>query len=175
MLYLRPSLRFFSVLCLSLFLTACANTPVSEPKQLLNLNIVSDAGSNPDYTGRPSPTVVKVFQLKSDGKFKQNKFIDIFQDDSVLSTDNLESKEIVVSPNDQTDLMLALHKDTQYIGVIAAFQQSNNAKYKLVMPIPELSEDKITEKIRKLVLLPSPAEASKLSVKLQQNQLILNW
>ena len=54
----------------------------------MRLTLAATADSNPDATGRPSPVVVRVYQLKTDVAFKGAEFFALFDDDmKVLGPD----------------------------------------------------------------------------------------
>ncbi|NQZ32441.1 MAG: type VI secretion system lipoprotein TssJ [Oceanospirillaceae bacterium] len=141
---------YTAIITSSVILSACKTIPTisfDDPDKIINISISANSGSNPDLAGRPSPTVIKIYQLSSDGKFKQTDFFTLYDDDSTLSSDVLEHRELLLASQSSNSLLMTLDPKTQYIGITAAFQQSNNAKYKLLIPIGKRSTQSAAVKL----------------------------
>ena len=52
-----------------------------EAKTKAAMTLVATADTNPDGSGRPSPIVVRVYQLKTDGAFKGADFFALYDDE----------------------------------------------------------------------------------------------
>ncbi len=57
------------------------------------LTIAASADTNPDDTGRPSPVVVRVYQLKADAAFAGAEFFPLFDDDQKVLGAELISRD----------------------------------------------------------------------------------
>ncbi len=78
--------------------------------------------------GNPSPIVVTVYQLKSPFAFEQSSF-DALENNSAkaLGNDLLDRQTIEVRPNSQQYLDISLSGQTQYLGIVAAYRNINQA------------------------------------------------
>ena len=100
------------------------------------MTIAASADTNPDASGRPSPVVVRVYQLKSDAAFNAAEFFALFDDDQkVLGPELISRDEFVVAPAESRTMDVAVSTDTRYVGAIAAFRDIRNAQWRgLVVP-----------------------------------------
>ena len=70
-----------------------------EAKVKAIMTITAGADTNPDATGRPSPVVVRVYQLKTDASFNGADFFALFDDDQkVLGAELISRDEFVLTP-----------------------------------------------------------------------------
>ena len=75
---MKPMTRIFRTLSIALLmagcltLTACKSAP-PKPK-VMKLNVAVSADANPDAQNRPSPIVIRIYQLKDDAAFKDADF-----------------------------------------------------------------------------------------------------
>jgi type VI secretion system protein VasD len=99
------------------------------------LTLAASADSNPDATGRPSPVVVRVYQLKTDGAFAGADFFALFEDDQkVLGPELISRDEFVLAPAEQRMLDVTVSGETRYVGAIAAFRDIRNAQWRVLVP-----------------------------------------
>lgn len=104
---------------------------VKVPEKTISIEIVADEEVNPDLSGRPSPTVVRIYQLLNDDKFKDGDFFALYDSDkAVLSSDLISSEEILIKPGKRYNNTFSLHADTKFIGLLAAFQNTDNGGFK---------------------------------------------
>ncbi|MGF1702371.1 type VI secretion system lipoprotein TssJ [Photobacterium makurazakiensis] len=100
----------------------------------LNFNISSDV--NPDLNGRPSPIVVKVYELSSRTLFDNQDFFSLYDDPKyVLGPDLIEKNEFEFSPKSQYEYKLKLSPGVRYAGIIVAYQDIENARWREVVNI----------------------------------------
>lgn len=100
------------------------------------MTIAASADTNPDSSGRPSPVVVRVYQLKSDAAFTAAEFFALFDDDQkVLGPELISRDEFVVAPAERRTMDVVVSSDTRYVGAIAAFRDIRNSQWRgLVVP-----------------------------------------
>jgi type VI secretion system protein VasD len=92
---------------------------------------------NPDGSGRPSPVVVRVYQLKTDGAFSAADFFPLFDDDQkALGPELVSRDEFILAPAEQKSVDLTLSGETRYVGAVAAFRDIRNAQWRGVVPAP---------------------------------------
>jgi type VI secretion system protein VasD len=100
------------------------------------MTLVASADTNPDRNGRPSPIVVRVYQLKTDGSFKGSDFFALYDDDQkVLGVELISRDEYVLNPSDRKTIDVVVSRDTRFIGALAAFRD-RNAESRALLPAP---------------------------------------
>src|SRR5689334_22078541 len=68
---------------------------------VLNANVVASAQVNPDARKRPSPVVVRVFELKAPTLFEQADFVSLFEkEQAVLGAELVAREEFVLRPGE---------------------------------------------------------------------------
>lgn len=102
----------------------------------LNATVVAAAQVNPDARRRPSPVVVRVFELKAPTLFEQADFVSLFEkDQAVLAAELVSREEFVLRPGETKPLTKPLAPETKFIGVMAAFRELERARWRAVVPI----------------------------------------
>lgn len=115
---------------LSLTLISCATTSGNNKKsgeEELKVYLFADEDVNKDVYNIPSPTRMTFLQLASVIEF--NQLNEITNDDNYavhLGDSVLDEINVVIKPEEILDFELPLKEGTKYIGVIAAFQDTNN-------------------------------------------------
>ena len=123
-----------SIACLAL--GACASSPEKSDKA--RMSVAAQAGVNPDANGRPSPIVVRVYQLKADDKFGSADFFALFDDDQkALGGDLLGREEVELAPGEKKELQFAVKRDAKFVGVLAAYRDIRNSRWRVVKPAPK--------------------------------------
>lgn len=99
------------------------------------LTIAASADTNPDATGRPSPVVLRVYQLKGDAAFTGAEFFPLFDDDQkVLGAELISRDEYVLAPSEKRILEVAVSDDARFVGAVAAFRDIRNAEWRVLVP-----------------------------------------
>ena len=102
----------------------------------LSANVVATAQVNPDARRRPSPVVVRVFELKAPTLFEQADFVSLFEkDQAVLAAELVSREEFVLRPGETKPLNKPLAPETRFIGVMAAFRELERARWRAVVPV----------------------------------------
>ena len=95
------------------------------------VRITSSTDLNPDITGRASPIVVRVYELKSDDIFNNADFFALYeQDTSILGGDMTGRDEMEIPPGENASIEKELDIEARYIGVIAAYRDLDNAVWR---------------------------------------------
>lgn len=115
-----------------------ANPPPNLPAPVpLTLTVQSSATVNPGETGRPSPIVVRVYQLKRDVAFRAAPYDKLFDDDKgTLGDDLVERMAVTLRPSDQSPMSLMVRADVRFIGVAAFYRQYDSIQWKILIPTP---------------------------------------
>jgi type VI secretion system protein VasD len=115
---------------LAVALSACASRGPSEPVDTRTFLVASN-DVNPDISGRPSPVVVRVFQLRGDAEFLSADFFTLYSKEKmVLGASLIAREEFVVQPGERRETRLGISPDARYIAVIAAFRDINGAHWR---------------------------------------------
>lgn len=102
----------------------------------LAATVVASAEVNPDVRKRPSPVVVRVFELKAPTLFEQADFVSLYEkDQAVLAAEMVGREEFVLRPGETRPLNKPLSPDTKFIGVMAAFRELERARWRAVVPV----------------------------------------
>ena len=105
----------------------------------LYLTITADSDVNPDDNKRPSPLIVRMYELKDTKKFSKTNFIDMFEKDTESLGDEMVDKQRLrhIEPGEVREVKFVLNKDTKYVGLFAEFLRYRKSKYKLVFPVAQ--------------------------------------
>jgi type VI secretion system protein VasD len=117
-------------------LVACSSSPPKPTKA--HLTAVAQSDVNPDASGRASPIVVRVYQLREDSKFAGADFFALFDDDQkLLGADALAREEFELNPGEHRDVEFAVQPDAKFVGVLAAYRDIRNAQWRALGPVPK--------------------------------------
>ena len=93
---------------------------------------------NPDYQGRASPVNLILFQLTSADAFNAEDFFSLYDPEAAaLGGDMLSRTQILLQPGEAREWEADFTKETRYVGVIAAFRDIENAKWRSVVELPD--------------------------------------
>jgi len=104
------------------------NSLIKGDKQAIDLEVQVNASAsiNPDLKGRASPVEIRLFQLSSITEFDQSDFFDLYRS-APLSSSLLDTRIFIIKPGQNVHMEVELNKETQYIAVIAAYRDIDNA------------------------------------------------
>ena len=107
----------------------------------LSIHVIAASGINPDARSRPSPVVVRLYELKASAPFESADFLSLYDKDlAVLGADIVVRDEFVIRPGESKAINKALAADTKFIGVVAAFRELERARWRaLVAVLPNKS------------------------------------
>ncbi|SON52143.1 type VI secretion system lipoprotein TssJ [Vibrio tapetis] len=126
-------------LLIGLFILAgCSSSTVPVISQM-NLDIVTDATTNPTSNSEANPVVVRVYQLTDKQLFNQTPFIDLYNNDTTSLASNVISKQVlpIVLPNTSQTIVLDVNKNTLYLAVLVEFVDYQEATTKAVVQLPQ--------------------------------------
>jgi type VI secretion system protein VasD len=153
--------RFVSALFL-LLLFVCVSLGAGCAKPRLELAIASQPNVNPDYSGRPSPVIVKVLELRSDVAFKQAEFETLFDTPlQVLGADLLAADELTFIPGEARRIAYQPTPSTRFVGVIAGFRQMDRALWRIVKPVDPEKGNWLSFELNDATILVVPDQNAK--------------
>ena len=135
---LSRSITLVFVLLMTAVISGCfKKDPPPAPATIINAEVLASDVINPDGEGRPSPIVVRIFELKSLGTFNTIEFFPLYNDeDATLGGDLVYREEFSLVPGGKKLYTRTPPEDTQYLAVIAAFRKIDQATWKAAVPIP---------------------------------------
>lgn len=125
-----------------------------ETKTRSAMTLTASADTNPDASGRPSPIVVRVYQLKTDAAFKGADFFALFDDDmKVLGPELITRDEYVLAPSEKRRIDVIVSSETRFVGALAAFRDIRNAQWRGLVPTPKANLSVSVERARLVLSL----------------------
>ncbi|MCV6611435.1 MAG: type VI secretion system lipoprotein TssJ [Amphritea sp.] len=131
--------RFLVCVLLFVSMTGCLSVEVKDealPESYIALTISAHPLTNLDLSGRPSPTVVRVYQLRKEVDFNEASFFDLYdQDKMLLAADLLSREELIIAPGTVVNRQLLVDAEARFVAIMAAFQDTNNSVHKQIQPV----------------------------------------
>ena len=127
------------------------------PKVFIRIKAAAD--TNPDISGRPSPIVVRIYALKSDGIFNNADFFAIYEEESTILGNTLRTREeLELSPGDSIELEKEFDLETTHVGVLAAYRDLDNAVWRGSIATPINKKTHINIMLERLTLSVRPGK-----------------
>ena len=119
-----------------LLLTACAAlSPFSELSKI-NLKLSASDQVNPDLNGRPSPIVVRLFELRHPVAFESADFFSLYERAAKsLAPDLVASEELQLRPGEIRELKLSVQSQSRYVGILAAYRDLPETRWRYTVPV----------------------------------------
>jgi type VI secretion system protein VasD len=128
-------LRWIAIVMLAA-LAGCASGPPKATKA--RMTVIAQSDVNPDASGRPSPIVVRVYQLQQDAKFANADFFALFDDEQqALGGDLLARDEITLAPGERKEVQVEVKGEAKFLGAVAAFRDIRNSQWRVVQAAPK--------------------------------------
>ena len=122
-------------LAVALAVGGCASGPTKPAK--VRLSVVANNDINPDANDRPSPVVVRLYQLKDDAAFRDADFFALFdKEQATLAASLVSRQEFELAPGEQRKLDFPVSGEVKFLGVIAAFRDIRNAEWRVLKAAP---------------------------------------
>jgi len=97
--------------------------------------IGASADANPDATGRPSPVVLRIYQLRTDAAFNGAEYFALYDDDKkVLGTELISRDEFVLAPSERRTIEISVAPEARFVAAVAAFRDIRNAQWRVLVP-----------------------------------------
>jgi len=128
------------LVCGVVLAAACGSSP---PLLRGAINVAPNV--NPDRAGRPSPIVVRIYELKSVAAFNGADFFSLFdREQETLSGELLGREEFQLQPSESREYRRQLQPETKFIGVVGAFRDLEQARWRQTVPVPPKRSPTIT-------------------------------
>lgn len=137
----RALLSALASVTAALWLGGCAKAPVIEPPPppaLLEIAIQASAAVNPDAEGRPSPVMLRVYQLKEFAAFRKATLNELWGSESaLLGAALVAQREFALRPGESASASMELPADVRQLGVAAAFRDFRGGTWRAVADVPQ--------------------------------------
>ena len=136
----RRSASRVLLMCGILLAAGCSSSP-----PLLRGAITVDSNVNPDRAGRPSPIVVRIYELKAVAAFNGADFFSLYdKEQETLGGDLVGREEFLLQPAETRQYRRQFQPDTKFIGVIGAYRDLEQSRWRQVIPVPAKGKATLT-------------------------------
>lgn len=140
---------FLVLVCLAL------GTGCSKPR--VEMAVASQPNVNPDHSDRPSPVIVKIYELRNDLAFTQADFLSLFDTPiQVLGADLVAADELVFIPGEARRIAYQPNPNTRFIGVVAGFRQMDRAFWRVIKPVDPEEENWLAIELNDATIIVIP-------------------
>jgi type VI secretion system protein VasD len=130
----RAALRIIFVSSVTALTGGCA-APAPKPT-LLSGTLQATAAVNPSVSKRPSPLLVRVYELKAATGFNNADFVALFQrDQAELGADLISRDEFMLNPGETRPIAKTLAPETRFIGIFAAYRDLERARWRAAVGV----------------------------------------
>ncbi|WP_175754551.1 type VI secretion system lipoprotein TssJ [Burkholderia ambifaria] len=130
----------FIVLGCALLLPGCGATErAAAVPYAITVDVAPDV--NPDLNRKPSPIVLKVFQLRAASAFDGADFFSL-QDkpENLLGADLLGTDRVILRPGESRTLHYRGNVEAGAIGVVAEYRMLDRNRWRLTVPLPRAKQ-----------------------------------
>ncbi|WP_255503455.1 type VI secretion system lipoprotein TssJ [Caballeronia sp. EK] len=127
------------VLMCTLAVTACKSPPPPPPPPptIVHIDVNAIDKVNPDRSGRPSPVLVRVYELKATAAFDSADFFTLYgKDQATLGADLNAKNEFLLKPGDKQSVEQPVQPGTKFIAVVAAYRDIERSRWRATAPVP---------------------------------------
>ncbi|WP_102794736.1 type VI secretion system lipoprotein TssJ [Bowmanella denitrificans] len=109
-----------------------------------DITFVAAPDVNPDINGRPSPVLVRYYELRSPSAFNSADFFSLYDKAAgELGNDYIRHDDLELKPGQQVQKTVIFSEETRYLGLIAAYRDIGTATWKRVVELPPDSNSSI--------------------------------
>ncbi|MEE4461940.1 type VI secretion system lipoprotein TssJ [Azotobacter chroococcum] len=136
--FLPIGLPVEAVLLVSGLLSGCSSTaPPMASAIPYQVKLNAGVNINPDILGRPSPIVVRVFELRSGGAFESNDFFSLQnRPELALGRELIGMEQVTLYPGEVKYVAGAGSPDARNIGILAEYRELDAKRWRLLIGLP---------------------------------------
>lgn len=150
--------RAIAAWALALVLSGCS----AQSMPCASLQVVLEASNdvNPDASGRPSPIVVRIYQLANAEAFDRAGFFELYdQDRQILGASLLARSEITLLPGAEKIIGQPLNPKTRVVAIVGAYRDIDHAEWRREFPVSGLASHGIAVDLRRTAIHAEAANA----------------
>ena len=126
----------------------------------IGLEVASLPNVNPDSSSRPSPVIVKIYEMRNDLAFRQGDFQTLFMEPmKVLGADLVAADELTFVPGEARTIAYSPMPETRHVGILAGFRQMERARWRATLPVVPEEDNLIRIELNDTSLLVIEADA----------------
>ncbi|UJF20480.1 type VI secretion system lipoprotein TssJ [Shewanella sp. OMA3-2] len=149
---LKSSIYQIFIVSLLLVNSGCKTINAVVPAST-DITFQASADINPDINLRPSPVVVKIFELSSRTIFDTQDFFTLYENaESVLGPDLIRKDELELQPSEIREYPMSLGHNTRYVGVIVAYRDIDSSRWRSVVAVDPTGYDDVTINIEQIAV-----------------------
>ncbi|MFL1552455.1 type VI secretion system lipoprotein TssJ [Pseudomonas sp. D47] len=140
-MYRRSTVCFKTLTALAALVLVAGCSSLSPYSHItkLNLKLTASDQLNPDLNGRPSPIVVRLFELKHPVSFENADFFSLYERaKETLAPDMVASEEMELRPGESVELKLSVQEGSRYVGVLAAYRDLKDTQWRYTLQVAPL-------------------------------------
>ncbi|TMP75980.1 type VI secretion system lipoprotein TssJ [Pseudoalteromonas sp. S1608] len=138
----KVKLYLLSFSLLFLVMGCSTMNKIVPPSTDLIINVSKNV--NPDTSERPSPVVMKIFELSSRTIFDTQDFFSLYDTpEKILGPDLLKKDELELQPDSIQQYKMSLNRNTLYVGVVVAYRNIDQARWRAVIEVDPTGYDDI--------------------------------
>ncbi|CAD2223976.1 conserved exported hypothetical protein [Pseudoalteromonas sp. 3J6] len=138
----KVKLYLLSFSLLFLVMGCSTMNKIVPPSTDLIINVSKNV--NPDTSERPSPVVMKIFELSSRTIFDTQDFFSLYDTpEKILGPDLLKKDELELQPDSVQQYKMSLNRNTRYVGVVVAYRNIDQARWRAVIEVDPTGYDDI--------------------------------
>ncbi|KVA46774.1 hypothetical protein WI61_08110 [Burkholderia cepacia] len=123
-----------AMVAMAFWLAGCVTQQTPLPATTFNLKASPELNLNGE--GRPSPVVVRIYQLAKHDDFDRAGFFDLYDHDrDVLGTTAVARTDIAIHPGEQLQFSRQLDPRTRDLAVMAAYREIDGAHWRAVADV----------------------------------------
>jgi type VI secretion system protein VasD len=158
--------RRVSLACLlgaGLSLAGCSSLPFMKPDATV-IEATADASAqvNPDTRKRPSPVVVRLYELKARTQFDAADYLSLFErDKDVLGSELVARDEFVLRPGESRDISRDPSPDTKFLAVVVGYRDMVKSRSRAIYELEPHVKNRLVVKVDALAVSIEPAPKKK--------------
>lgn len=129
-------LKRLMVIAITVLLAGCSSLSPFSKMTKVNLTLTGSDRLNPDLNGRPSPIVVRLYELSHPVVFENADFFSVYERaKESLAPDLVASEELELRPGETVELMLSVEKGSRYVAILAAYRDLAHTQWRYTAPV----------------------------------------
>lgn len=126
----------------------------------VELLVVASPLLNPDANGRPSPVVVRLYELSTASSFNSSDFFQIYeQAEDTLGADLVATEELIIEPGDVRTVARSLKPETEALGMVVAYRFIGSAEWRAVVAVEPNEANPLTAELLSLTVSLAPRDS----------------
>jgi len=144
----RHTMGFLGCMFILLTFTACASKTLTIFPTKIKAQILASHEINPDINNRPSPLVIRVYELNSAATFNNVGFFQLYDEEAAtLGGDLIARQEFEISPGEGRELIFKPQENARVFAVLAAFRNIDQAMWRATTELKLNSTNTLIVKI----------------------------